>query len=508
MRRRARALLLAATVTARVLDTQRAVSLPVDSERQRVVTVDASPLAVKRAMRRYDARSHKFCGAVVAKAHRRHERNQDGLGAQVLRADQLAPLLLAHVLTGLRIACRPHEWDFGDAYGEEGAMAIFGCGRGADGRMAGFGIFAASAALDRLLGVDEKDEAPREESWVQRVFSRFQPTAPAPAPSKAVTVINPRISVERRDAFLAAVPLLKPLQRGEANASFACAAFDVYCVKVSAAWSKNATLTSVAGAHSFQLVRKVLRPQFDLVKAARPRPLDVWGNATVRVALHVRRGDVMPVDKGDRGAREGAAWGLPLKAQCKAVELAAYWPCLRAYLESRANETARVVVVSTAGRADLPGADDAPVPDVTYLADRPPPPRATLRSNAHVDAIARDLDVMASATAIFFSPASSMALLGAALAPEDVHLFEVGLPRPFFDLLILFSGAVSGGRPPSTRHRRDLTSSRTHAGAEPREGLRGRGRRVPPAEEPQAGRRRVYGGVAVVASELTQVTTF
>ena len=86
MRRRTRALLLAVTVTARVLDTQRAVSLPVDSERQRVVTVDASPLAVKRALRRYDARSHKVCGAVVAKAHRRHERNQDGLGAQVLRA--------------------------------------------------------------------------------------------------------------------------------------------------------------------------------------------------------------------------------------------------------------------------------------------------------------------------------------------------------------------------------------------------------------------------------------
>jgi len=423
MRRRARALLLAAAAAARVLDTQRAVSLPVDSERQRVVTVDASPLAVKRALRRYDARSHRYCGAVVAKAHRRHERNQDGLGAQVLRADQLAPLLLAHALTGLRIACRPHEWDFGDAYGEEGAMAIFGCGRDDRGGMAGVGVFAASAALDRLLGVDEKDEAPLGPSWVQRVFSRFQPKAPAPAPSKAV--VNPRISVERRDAFLAAVPLLKPSQQGEVNASFECAAFDVYCVKVSAAWSKNVSLTSVAGAHSFQLARKVLRPQFDLVKAARPRPLDVWGNATVRVALHVRRGDVMPVDKGDRGAREGAAWGLPLKAQCKAVELAAYWPCLRAYLESRANETARVVVVSTAGRADLPGADDAPVPDVAYLADRPPPPRATPLSNAHVDAIARDLDVMASATAIFFSPASSMALLGAALAPEDVHLFEV-----------------------------------------------------------------------------------
>ena len=73
-------------------------------------------------------------------------------------------------------------------------------------------------------------------------------------------------------------------------------------------------------------------------------------------------------------AGEGAAWGLPLKGKCKAVELAAYWPCLRAYLESRANETARVVVVSTAGRADLPGADGAPVADVIYLADRPPPP--------------------------------------------------------------------------------------------------------------------------------------
>ena len=492
MRRRARALLLAVTVAARVLDTQRAVSLPVDSERQRVVTVDASARAVKRALRRYDARSHTYCGAVVAKAHRRHERNQDGLGAQVLRADQLAPLLLAHALTGLRIACRSHEWDFGHAYGEEGAMALFGCGRDDRGGMAGVGVFAASAALDRLLGVDETE--PRETSWVQRVFSRFQP---APAPAPVVTVVNPRISIERRDAFLAAVPLLKPLQRGEANASFACAAYDVYCVKVSAAWSKNVSLTSVAGAHSFQLARKVLRPQFDLVKAARPRPLDVWGNATVRVALHVRRGDVMPVDKGDRGAREGAAWGLPLKAQCKAVELAAYWPCLRAYLESRANETARVVVVSTAGRADLPGADDAPVADVAYLADRPPPPcvscvllvfvsssfcrgaeptepmfetgprrrhrrgtpsmrglmtqqpretcyhiarhrrdqtrqrcarrRATPRSNAHVDAIARDLDVMASATAIFFSPASSMALLGACLlytspSPRDATL--------------------------------------------------------------------------------------
>ena len=107
MRRRARALLLAVAVAARVFDTQRAVSLPVDSERQRVVTVDASPRAVKRALRRYDARSHKACGAVVAKAHRRHERNVDGLGAQVLRADQLAPLLLAHLTVQGTISARP-----------------------------------------------------------------------------------------------------------------------------------------------------------------------------------------------------------------------------------------------------------------------------------------------------------------------------------------------------------------------------------------------------------------
>ena len=139
---------------------------------------------------------------------------------------------------------------------------------------------------------------------------------------------------------------------------------------------------------------------------------------------------------------EGAAWGLPLKAQCKAVELAAYWPCLRAYLESRANETARVVVVSTAGRADLPGADGAPVADVIYLADRPPPPRATPRSNAHVDALARDLDVMASATALFFSPASSVAVLGAALAPDGTDLVEVSSRAP---------ECASEPRPPPTK---------------------------------------------------------
>jgi hypothetical protein len=416
---------MAWAVAARVFDTQRAVSLPVDSERQRIVTVDASPRAVKKALRRYDPRTARRCGAVVAKAHRRHERNMDGLGAQVLRADQLAPLLLAHALTGLQIACRPREWDFGDAYGEEGAMALFGCGRGADGRMQGVGVFAASAALDRLLGADDDgapDKAP-ERSWVHRIQAFLRPQADKSKEPERKTVVNPRIDAARRDAFLAAVPLLKPARGPAFNVSFNCAA-PVYCVKVSA-HASNASLAAAAAVHNFQLARTVLRPQLELVRAARPRPLDIWGNATVRVALHVRRGDVMPVDSADRGASEGAAWGLPLKPQCKAVELAAYWPCVAAYLESRANETARVVVVSTAGQTDLPGADGAPVADVAYLADRPPPPRATARSNAHVDALARDLDVMASATALFFSPASSMAMLGAALAPDDAHLFEV-----------------------------------------------------------------------------------
>ena len=325
----------------------RAVRLPVDGALQPIVALDVAPGAVGAALAAYGSQRRACAGSVVVKGRARgsHERNQDGLGAQVLRADQLAPLLLAHALTGLKIACRPHEWDFGDAYGEEGAMAIFGCGRGADGRTRGVGAFATSAELDRLAG-----------TYARRRL----------------------IHDELRSAYLRAVPLLRPFVAQETPPALACAA-RVYAVGIDdfAMWDPDAAATTFVGTaanRSFDLARTVLRPQFDLVKAARPRPLDVWGDATVRVALHVRRGDVMPVDKGDRGAREGAAWGLPLKAQCKAVELAAYWPCLRAYLESRANETARVVVVSTAGRADLPGADGAPVADVIYLADRPPPP--------------------------------------------------------------------------------------------------------------------------------------
>ena len=392
----------------------RAVRLPIDGALQPIVALDVAPGAVGAALAAYGSRGRACAGSVVVKGRARgsHERNQDGLGAQVLRADQLAPLLLAHALTGLRIACRPHEWDFGDAYGEEGAMAIFGCGRGADGRTRGVGAFATSAELDRLVG-----------TYARRRL----------------------IHDELRSAYLRAVPLLRPFVAQETPPALSCAA-RVYAVGIDdfAMWDPDAATTFVGTAanRSFDLARTVLRPQFDLVKAARPRPLDVWGDATVRVALHVRRGDVMPVDKGDRGAREGAAWGLPLKAQCKAVELAAYWPCLRAYLESRANETARVVVVSTAGRADLPGADGAPVADVIYLADRPPPPRATARSNAHVDALARDLDVMASATALFFSPASSVAVLGAALAPDGTDFVEVSSRA---------EGCASEPRPPPTK---------------------------------------------------------
>jgi len=383
-------------------NTTRAVRLPVDAARQRSAALDVALGAVEKKLAAYDpARVCK--DSVVAKGRARgsHERNQDGLGAQVFRADQLAPLLLAHALTGLRIACRPHEWNFGDAYGEEGAMAIFGCGRGADGRTRGAGVFAASAALDRLAG-----------TYARRRL----------------------IDDALRGAFLAAAPLLRPARGGETPRIHFCAA-RVYVVGIDEdLWMADAmTLVGAAAAHSFGLARTVLRPQFELVRAARPRPLDVWGGATVRVALHVRRGDVMPVKDADRGAGEGAAWGLPLKGTCKAVELAAFWPCVAAYLERRANETARVVVVSTAGRADLPGADGAPVADVAYLADRPPPPRATPRSNTHVDALARDLDVMASATALFFSPGSSVAVLGAALASDGTDFLEVFSRAPGCD---------------------------------------------------------------------------
>ena len=520
----------------------RAVRLPIDGALQPIVALDVAPGAVGAALAAYGSRRRACAGSVVVKGRARgsHERNQDGLGAQVLRADQLAPLLLAHALTGLKIACRPHEWDFGDAYGEEGAMALFGCGRDERGGMAGVGIFAASAALDRLLGVAEKDEAPLGPSWVQRVFSWFQPNAPAPAPSRAV--VNPRISVERRDAFLAAVPLLKPLQQGEANASFACADFDVYCVKVSAAWSKNATLTSVAGAHSFQLARKVLRPQFDLVKAARPRPSffgvlfccrsfassvpcrSLWCrrvyeattaiDATLRVTQAGRLGQrhrarraprpprrrhargqgrsrrprgrrLGPAPQGPvqgRRARRVLALppGLPGEprerdgARRRRLDRGPRGPARRRRRARRGRRVPRrpaaaavcscvlLVFVSSffcrGAEPTEPMFETGPrrrhrrgTPSTRGLMTQQPREtcyhiarhrrdqtrqrcarrRATPRSNAHVDAIARDLDVMASATAIFFSPASSMALLGAALAPEDVHLFEVCFAASF-----------------------------------------------------------------------------
>ena len=253
----------------------RAVRLPVDGALQPIVALDVAPGAVGAALAAYGSRGRACAGSVVVKGRARgsHERNQDGLGAQVLRADQLAPLLLAHALTGLRIACRPHEWDFGDAYGEEGAMAIFGCGRGADGRTRGVGAFATSAELDRLAG-----------TYARRRL----------------------IHDELRSAYLRAVPLLRPFVAQETPPALACAA-RVYAVGIDdfAMWDPDAGATTFVGAaanRSFDLVRTVLRPQFDLVKAARPRPLDVWGDATVRVALHVRRGDVMPVESAARGA--------------------------------------------------------------------------------------------------------------------------------------------------------------------------------------------------------------
>ena len=152
-------------------------------------------------------------------------------------------------------------------------MAIFGCGRGADGRTRGVGAFATSAELDRLAG-----------TYARRRL----------------------IHDELRSAYLRAVPLLRPFRADETPPALACAA-RVYAVGIDdfAMWDPDAAATTFVGTaanRSFDLARTVLRPQFDLVKAARPRPLDVWGDATVRVALHVRRGDVMPVESAARGA--------------------------------------------------------------------------------------------------------------------------------------------------------------------------------------------------------------
>ena len=152
-------------------------------------------------------------------------------------------------------------------------MAILGCGRGADGRTRGVGAFATSAELDRLAG-----------TYARRRL----------------------IHDELRSAYLRAVPLLRPFVAQETPPALSCAA-RVYAVGIDdfAMWDPDAAATTFVGTaanHSFDLVRTVLRPKFDLVKAARPRPLDVWGDATVRVALHVRRGDVMPVESAARGA--------------------------------------------------------------------------------------------------------------------------------------------------------------------------------------------------------------
>ena len=135
------------------------------------------------------------------------------------------------------------------------------------------GAFATSAELDRLIGTDARRRL---------------------------------IHDALRGAYLRAVPLLRPFVAHEAPPALACAA-RVYSVAIDdfAMWDPDTPMTTFVGAaanRSFDLVRTVLRPQFDLVKKARPRPLDVWGDATVRVALHVRRGDVMPVESAARGA--------------------------------------------------------------------------------------------------------------------------------------------------------------------------------------------------------------
>ena len=117
-------------------------------------------------------------------------------------------------------------------------MAIFGCGRGADGRTRGVGAFATSAELDRLAG-----------TYARRRL----------------------IHDELRSAYLRAVPLLRPFVAQETPPTLSCAA-RVYAVGIDdfAMWDPDAATTFVGTAanRSFDLARTVLRPQFDLVKAA------------------------------------------------------------------------------------------------------------------------------------------------------------------------------------------------------------------------------------------------
>ena len=391
-------------------------------------------------------------------------------------------------------------------------MAIFGCGRGADGRTRGVGAFATSAELDRLAG-----------TYARRRL----------------------IHDELRSAYLRAVPLLRPFVAQETPPALVCAA-RVYAVGIDdfAMWAPNgpATFVGTAANRSFDLARTVLRPQFDLVKAARPRPSffgvlfccrsfassvpcrSLWCrrvyeattaiDATLRVTQAGRLGQRHRARRAPRpprrrhargqgrsrrprGRRLGPAPQGPVQGRraCRVLALSPGLPgeprerdgARRRRLDRgprgparrrrRARRGRRVprrpaaaavcscvllVFVSSffcrGAEPTEPMFETGPrrrhrrgTPSTRGLMTQQPREtcyhiarhrrnqthqrcarrRATLLSNAHVDAIARDLDVLASATAIFFSPASSMALLGAALAPEDAHLFEVCFAASF-----------------------------------------------------------------------------
>ena len=105
-----KAALLCACAAAKSFSTNRPIRLPVDVVRQRNATVDASPRKVRAALAAYDVNDRR-CGGVVLKAHARHERNQDGLGAQWTRRASMprrAPRPRAGVYA--RTSCRRYCW--------------------------------------------------------------------------------------------------------------------------------------------------------------------------------------------------------------------------------------------------------------------------------------------------------------------------------------------------------------------------------------------------------------
>ena len=162
-------------------------------------------------------------------------------------------------------------------------MALFGCGRDDRGGMAGVGVFAASAALDRLLGVDAKDEAPHGTVVGPARLLAVPAKAPAPAPSRAP-------SSTRASPSNGATPSWRPCRCSsrcnEGRPTRLLSARRSTCTASRSRRRGRRTRRSPASpsAHSFQLARKVLRPQFDLIKAARPRPFfPVSFSAVVRL---------------------------------------------------------------------------------------------------------------------------------------------------------------------------------------------------------------------------------